>query len=155
MQKLAILLLLPALLVGAQVSAQQKVSEKDVVGKWKLVIDLGETMEREAEQADSFLAEVIISATSGILEGILGNMDIQFDFRKNKDVVITVNAFGKTDESTTTWFINAKGYLQIQDVKGKRPEVRMSSDDEWLIKDGKLLTKAQDEDVKVYLTRVN
>ena len=85
------------LLLGFSTQAQ-KVQEKDVIGTWKLVIDIDDELEEEAENADNVLEEVIIKSVSGLVSGIMDNIDIYFEFQKNNEVMITVDAFGEIEE---------------------------------------------------------
>jgi len=147
------LLLFFALGVGF-LSHAQKVKEKDIIGTWKLVIDVEKEME---EEADTMLEEIFIKAVSGFVDGILDGIDIYFDFREDHEVKITVNAYDKKETEYGTWFINKRGYLEIEDIEdNNNDKINIDAeDDEWKLVDGVLVSDEEDEDRNVYMTRVD
>ncbi|MEQ9468329.1 MAG: hypothetical protein RLN88_13025 [Ekhidna sp.] len=134
----------------------QKVTEKDIIGTWKLIIDVEEEMEEEAEDADNMLEEVFIKAISGFVGGILDDIEIYFEFQSDNDVKITVNAYDETETETGTWYINKRGYLVIEDIDDDRDDFNISADDdEWKLIDGILVSDEHDDNKSVYMTRVD
>lgn len=153
--KRTITLFATALMLTFVVQAQ-KVKEKDVIGTWKLVIDIEEEMEDEADEADTMLEEVIIKAVSGFVGGILEDIEIYFEFQKDNDVKVTVHAYDDTDTGTGTWYINRKGYLVIEDIDGDKNDINISTeDDEWKLIDGILVSEEHEKDRNVYMTKVD
>lgn len=143
------------LLLGFSTQAQ-KVKEKDVLGTWKLVIDIEDELDEEAEEAETLLEEVIIKSVSGLVSGIMENIDIYFEFDKNNELEITVKAFGEVDSERGTWYINKRGYLVIEDIESDDDRFNISTDDEeWKLVDGLLISDDQDDDKNVYMTRVD
>ena len=136
----------------------QEVKEKDILGTWKMVIDIDEELDQEAEEADTYLEEIIIKSVSGLVDGIMGNIDIYFDFQRNNDLLITVKAFGEVEEDEARWFINHRGYLEIEDVDDDDDDDGFnisSDDDEWKLIDGLLISDDHEDDRNVYMTRVD
>ncbi|MFK7953523.1 MAG: hypothetical protein AB8B73_11800 [Ekhidna sp.] len=135
----------------------QKVKEKDVIGQWQLVIDVEEELEEEAEEADSFLEEVIIKSVSGFVTGILEDIDIEFEFESDNDVRITIKAYGETERESAKWFINKRGYLEIEDWDNDDDNFNISTDDdEWRLIDGLLISDDNDDDERtVYMKRID
>ncbi len=135
----------------------QKVKEKDIIGKWQLVIDIEEELDDEAEEADSFLEEVIIKSVSGFVSGILEDIEIYFEFEANNDVRITIKAYGEVEKERAKWFINKRGYLEIEDWDNDNDNFNISTDDdEWRLVDGLLISDDNDDDERtVYMKRVN
>ncbi|MEM9338797.1 MAG: hypothetical protein AAGA66_08730 [Bacteroidota bacterium] len=155
-RKLTTILLL--LFAVALTTHAQKVKEKDILGTWKMVIDIDKELDEEAEEADTYLEEIIIKSVSGVVNGIVGNIDIYFDFRKNNELFIEVDAFGQTETEQAEWVINKKGYLEIDgwNEDGDDNHFQFSSDnEEWKLVDGVLVSDDQEEDKNVYLTRVD
>ena len=148
------ILLLAVLGIGLT-SYAQKVKEKDVLGTWKLIINIEEEMEREAEEADTMLEEVIINAVSGFVDGILDDIDIYFDFRADNEVKITVYAYDEKETEYGKWYINKRGYLEIEDVDDNDHISFDNDDDEWKLIDGILVSDDHEDDRTVYMTRVD
>lgn len=143
------------LLLGFGVQAQ-KMKEKDVLGTWKLVISVEDELDQEAEEADTILEEVILKSVSGLVSGVLENIDIYFEFKENNRVDITVRALGEVDEEEGSWYINKKGYLVIEDIdEDKDDDFSISSDDQWKLIDGLLVSDEHEDDRNVYMTRVD
>ena len=140
----------------AFIADAQRVKEKDIIGTWKLVIDIEEEMEEEAEDADSMLEEIFIKAVSGFVGGIIEDIEIYFEFQSDNDLKITVNAYGETETERGSWYINKRGYLVIDDIEDDDDDFHISSDDdEWKLIDGILVSDEHERDRKVYMTKVN
>ena len=144
------------LLLGFGAQAQ-KVKEKDVIGTWKLVIDIEKEMDDEADDADTILEEIIIKSVSGIVSGVMDNIDIYFEFQRDYDVIISVDAFGDSDEGEGTWYINKRGYLVIEDLDDTDNDHFHidTDDDEWKLIDGLLVSDDHEDDKNVYMTKVD
>lgn len=135
----------------------QKVKEKDIIGKWQLIIDVEKEMDEEAEEADSFLEEVIIKSVSGFVSGILEDIEIYFEFESDNDVKVTIKAYGEIERERAKWFINKRGYLEIEDWDNDSDNFNISTDDdEWRLVDGLLISDDNEDDERtVYMKRVN
>ncbi len=149
-------ILILAVLFGTfQIASAQKVKEKDIIGTWKLIIDIEEEMEEEAEDADTMLEEVFIKAISGFVGGILDDIEIYFEFQADQDVKITVNAYDETEIEYGKWFINRRGYLEIEDI-GDDDDLNIHmDDDEWRLVDGLLVNDDHEKDRNVYMAKVD
>lgn len=142
------------LLLGFGTQAQ-KVKQKDVLGTWKLVIDIEDELDEEAEEAETLLEEVIIKSVSGLVSGVMENIDIYFEFEEDNELEITVKAYGEVERERGTWYINKRGYLVIEDIDSEDDRFNISTDDdEWKLVDG-LLISDDDDDKNVYMTRVD
>ncbi|SNT29405.1 hypothetical protein SAMN05421640_3247 [Ekhidna lutea] len=146
-----------AILISASfIVDAQKVKEKDIIGTWKLVINIEEEMEEEAEEADTMLEEVFIKAISGFVGGIMEDIEIYFEFQADNDVKITVNAYDETETERGSWYINKRGYLVIEDIEDDDDDFHISSDDdEWKLIDGILVSDENEKDRSVYMTKVD
>lgn len=108
------------------------------MGTWKMVIDIDEELEeaeREAEEEDSFLGEIIAHSVSGLVSNIMGKIDIYMDFRPNGEVKVMVDAFGEKETEYSEWTIDHKGRLYISD----NDNFSTDDDDYWLIEDNILV----------------
>lgn len=151
----ALTLLSLILLLGFSTQAQ-KVEEKDVLGTWKLIIDIENEMDEEADEAETLLEEVIIKSVSGLVSGVLENVEIYFEFRKRNKVIVTVDAYGDVEEDEGTWYINKRGYLVIEDIDDDNDDFSISADDdEWKLIDGLLVSEEHEDDRNVYMTKVD
>ena len=109
-------------LTALESTAQSRVYDKDILGKWKLVFELD-------KQGDNAFERIVMKA----LDGFLDEIDIRFDFHKDHRVLITVRALGDDEETEESeWQINSSGHLMISDTD------HFDSDDVWMMKDGKL-----------------
>lgn len=134
----------------------QKVKEKDIIGTWKLIIDVKEELDQEAEEADTMLEEVFVKAISGFVGGILEDIDIYLDFKKDNTVYITVKAYDEEDTGSGNWFINDKGYLEIESIESDNGDIDIDAeDDEWMLVDGLLISDDDDDTKNVYMTKVD
>jgi len=147
-------LLIVAFGIGLSTYAQ-KVKEKDIIGTWKLIINIEEEMEKEADEADTILEEVIINAVSGFVDGILDDIDIYFDFREDNKVKITVHAYNEKETEYGRWYINKRGYLEMEDIDDADNINFDTDDDEWKLIDGILVSDEHEDDRTVYMTRVD
>ncbi len=84
------------------VNAQSRVRAKDLRGTWKLELEIDEEAETATER-------VILSAVDGLLDEI----DIYMEFRKNNELKVTVHAFGDKEVEYSEWHINDKGELSL------------------------------------------
>ncbi len=146
MKKLITLAL--ALLCCVAVDAQTKVKEKDLIGEWKLVIDLDEVedeIERELED-ENWLAARFARSISNFALDIVEEIDIRMDFRENGEVRIEVDAFGAREVEYSEWYINRNGELIIEDEdndRGRRSKRNRSvhfgdDNDVWMMDGNKL-----------------
>jgi hypothetical protein len=147
--------LMAALMVmGIATQAQQKVSEDELVGNWKLVIDIEEELEREADEEDNPFARMMIRGVSGLVEGILDNIDIYFDFQRDGEVKILVEAFDENEIDYAKWYINRNGELIIEDLDNDN--IQFDDDDVWMM-DGKYLVSIESDgsvQENVYMTKI-
>lgn len=151
------ILILTVLCFGLS-SQAQKIKEKDILGTWKLVLNVEEAIEKEADDADTMLEEVFINAISGLVGGIIDDIDIYFEFEKDNEVKITVNAYDESETEYGRWFINKRGYLEIEDVDMDDDDGRFNidaDDDEWKLVDGILVTDEHEDDRTVYMAKVD
>ena len=95
-------------------------------------------------------------SVGGLVEGILDNLDISFEFKEDGRCKIYVDVFGVNEVEYTEWYINRRGQLIIEDTDN----VHFNSDDYWMFEDDILVAYDDDgddidDDAFVYLVRVD
>lgn len=124
--------------------AQERVSEREVLGTWKLNVDIREAIDQESEEM-GFFEGMMAKAFSGMAADIMDEIDITFDFRKNNVLYLTVHTDFDEDETETEelyWEINDKGQLFIEDIDNN--EVQIDNDGYWMKSGGKLVAIDKD-----------
>ncbi len=155
MKKITLLFAMSTMILSTSYS-QDRMSESDIIGTWKMVIELDEVveeLEEEADDAETLLGQVILESVSGIVEGVMDNIDIYIEFERNGDATVMVEAFDSADDDEDTeWYIkNNRLYLEDTD------SFDSDDDDYWVLDDGILYLESDDndEDVEIYMIRVD
>jgi archaellum component FlaF (FlaF/FlaG flagellin family) len=135
--------------------SQQKISPKDLYGQWKLHIDIQEAM-KEAADDRSFIENVLISGVSDMVESILNEVTVTFDFQKNNELVLTIAITiedTETEVENLKWNLNSKNQLIIEDIDND--QVQLQNEGFWLLKNGVLINFDEQGDFQehVYLVR--
>ena len=136
-------------------SAQQKVTEDKLLGTLKLVIDIEEELEEEADEEENPFARMVIQGFSGFVGGILDNLDIYFDFQSDGEVRVTVNAFGEEEIEYARWRINRYGEVIIEDMDNDN--IQFDNDDVWMLDGSNRLISFEDDgsrEENVYMMRI-
>ncbi len=141
--------------------SQSKVRESDLVGEWKLVIDIHQDdirdeIEQETEDLDR-LGEIISRAAVNFAADIIDKIDIRFRFKDNNRVRIEVDVFGAHEVEYADWYINRHGELIIED--DDNDHVAIDDLEVWLRDDELLMAFEKDRDhlryQNVYLIRID
>ncbi len=148
--KTPLLLVLLFLFAGVAVTnAQTRVHYKDLSGTWKLEIDISE---EDLDGGDTALDRIL----SKTVDGVLDEIDIRFEFKRENELRVVVNAFGENEVEYSEWYIE-DGALYMGDGE------HFDMDDSIWMFDGRNLA-AYNEDRRgrlvkdnqnVYLRRVN
>jgi hypothetical protein len=151
MKKIAFLFL-AALLSSSLMNAQSKVKDRDVLGEWKLHVDL----QKEIQDKDNdlnFLEKALVGAVSGIVTTAMNHVDIRFDFKRNNEVILKIHNKDEDKTEILKWFINKQGQLEINDLDNDH--VNVQHDGAWMLLD-KQLVAVEDGKVKqaVYLEKM-
>ncbi|MFT4736275.1 MAG: hypothetical protein ACI8QD_001115 [Cyclobacteriaceae bacterium] len=152
--KSTILLLLSFTFFTFQSQAQEKVTKDKLLGNWKLVIDIEEELDQEAEEEDNMFAKMIITGVSGLVEGIMENIDVYFEFQSDGEVRIKIDAFDEREVEYAKWYISNRGELIIEDFESDN--ISFDNDDVWMM-DGKRLVSFDDDgsmEENVYMVRI-
>lgn len=148
-----------ALLISLPFSGTaQKLKERDLIGTtWKLNIDISnvlEEAEEEMEEEDNILGEVILRGVSGLVEGIIENIDVYFEFQDDNEVRIFIEAFGSDEVEYTEWSVNRFGELIIED----NDHIETDGDSYWYLEGGRLVhedSEEDEDDPKIFMTRID
>jgi len=147
------------LLVGFTLGlmAQNQVNEDDLEGQWKLVIDLTEEHFEEEWDEESALGRFIARTVTDLVENIMEEVDIRFEFLSNHRLRVTAKIFDEREVEYTDWYINRDSELKIGDSKHLKID---DDDDIWLMEDGVLVSyeKKWDDDLHynhVYLIKLD
>jgi uncharacterized protein YneR len=138
-----LLLIIPMLFLVLFANAQKKkVRERDLDGVWKMVIKIDkEEVADELDDEDNIFAKIIAKSVVGIVDDVLNEIDIRFEFKSNNRLKVTVNAFGEEEVEYSEWKINKKGQLIIENVDSFDSE-----EDYWLFEGDILVAYDNDND---------
>ncbi len=135
--------------------AQEKVKYSDIVGKqWKLTIDIGDEIDKELDKSDSFFERIVIKSVSGLVDNILDEIDIYFEFQDDNRLKVVTYVLGEEDIDYSSWRIS-KGALIIEDSDNFHTD----RDNRWYMMDDILVIMDEDDhdfdDVRVFLVAVD
>lgn len=135
------------------VLGQKTVKEKDILGNWKLVIEVDDVLNEAKEsldQDDEFLGKIILSSVSGFVETILDEIEIYLEFKKGGELIINIGAFGEEGEEYSSWSIDKNGRVVISDT-----EKIQTDNNFWILKDGILVNAENDGEKYVYMVNID
>lgn len=131
------------LLIATSGFGQKRLTEKEVIGNWKMVIEIDKAMEEAKEELeeeeDNVFSQMVLSATTGLVTGIIDNIDINITFLKDGKAEVRVDAYDEKELEYTTWRIE-NSRLYIEDTESLNTD-----NDYWIMKDG-ILFSVDDED---------
>jgi len=141
--KTTLLSLVMLFVVGlGAVSAQERVTEGRLLGEWRMMINVENEIRKEAEE-QGFLTEMFLNGISGMVQGILDDIDIQMTFKKDGVLELVALYDGQVDDvETLSWSIDDKGHLFIDDFKNER--VSIENDGYWMWENGRLISFEKD-----------
>jgi hypothetical protein len=137
---------------------QEKVKEKDILGRWKLVIDMENIKEEEIEEDiedENAVVKAFVNAVTGFVFDIMDEIDIEFQFEEDGLMRSYADVFNNSDYERGEWFINKYGGLEFDtDI-----EINESNDQAWFLVDDILVPcdrkgRYIDEE-NVYLVRLD
>ncbi|MEQ9205701.1 MAG: hypothetical protein RLO09_24100 [Cyclobacteriaceae bacterium] len=154
MKNLLIIVIIGFLALANNAQAQKKIKESDVIGTWKLNIDIDEAIQEvknDLDEEDNLIGKLVLSSVSGLIDNIMEEIDIYLDFQKGGKLEILVNAFGEKEIEYSEWYITKKGELFIEDT-----EHIQTDNDRFVMTSNGIMVPAEnyDEDAKVFLVRV-
>lgn len=122
--------------------APGKIKEKDVLGKWKLHLDISEKIKEETEDEEG-LGKAFARGIGELVDEIISKVDITFEFKKNNVLIVTHNSDWDDDEDEVKtksyhWSIDKDGKIQTNSLD--KHHVEFDDHDGWILKDGKLFS---------------
>lgn len=137
--KTSLLSLALLLVLGlGSVTAQERVTEARLLGEWRMMINVEEEIKKETEQ-EGFLTQMFMNGISGMVQGILDNIEIQMTFKKGGVLEMVAIYDGEIDDiETLAWRINEKGQLFIDDFQNDN--VKIENDGYWMWEKGRLVS---------------
>ena len=160
--KNAFVLICLSFLLAGSLFAQSKVTERKILGTWKMVIpDLEKTMDKhqakkkrsETADAGERLGEAIQNAVGEFVVTLLDDFEIEFIFSKNHKATMYLNILGEREEEILAWYINDAGGLVLVDEDEADDEVWMFEGNKLVQFERKNGKWVQDEDT--YMVKVN
>ena len=136
------------LLFATVIFAQGRAKEKDVLGTWKFHINIDQAVDEEAEDM-GFFEGVMAKAVTGMVQDIMDEIDITFDFKKNNVLYLTVVTDIDEEETEVEelyWEIDKEGRIFIEDIDNDN--VQVQNDGYWVLADGKLMAHEKDGSVE-------
>ncbi|MFY0600746.1 MAG: hypothetical protein JXR03_13820 [Cyclobacteriaceae bacterium] len=135
------------------VLAQNRAKEKDIIGNWKIVIEIEDALDEAKDDLDDdgeVFAKLVLSSVSSLVENIIDEIDIYIEFMPNGKLEINVNAFDEEEIDYGTWELDSKGRLYIDDTDDFDLD-----NDYWILKDGVLVNSDPDSEKYVYMVNLD
>lgn len=125
-----------AFMFATSMQAQGKIKPRDLEGIWMMKLDLDEDdLLRLADQEDNAFVKAVMRGVSGFIDGIMDEIEIQFEFLPKNELRVLSYAFGEEDEEYSTWEIDSNGDLII----GETDKISSGEDTVWRLEDGILV----------------
>ncbi len=135
----------------------RKVTEKQLIGRWQLVLEIDKLMEEETTQEHE-LVQSFMTGVGSLVQRIIDKIDIQVEFDEDSTVNIFIHSNNITNDvepeiQRLRWAINSRGELIIEDIE-KNDHINLSGDGVWMFQNGKLV-HIEDGEVKpqIYMQR--
>ncbi len=132
----------------------QKINEKDILGKWKLQIDIKKQIDKESKEMGLF-EKIVIKSMSNMIESIIEEIDITFDFYKKGKLTLIVDVLdGRTPKEieTLNWYLDSNSNIIIDDIKSEK--VTINNDGYWKMVNDEMHFYEDDSEIeKVRLVR--
>lgn len=130
--------------------------QKDILGKWKLHLDISEKIKEETKDEDD-LGALFARGIGTLVDELVEEVDITFDFQKNNILVVTQDSNFKGDKKeieTYHWKIDKKG--RIITTSMDEDQISFNDHEGWMLKNGKLVSVDKNEEIEtvVWLERM-
>lgn len=120
--------------------------EKDIIGKWKLHLDISKAVDKKIKDEDD-IGTAFARGIVNMVDDLVEEIDITFDFQKNNILIVTHDSDSQHQEESTEryrWKINKDGYVVTTPINKKHFSV--NDDEGWVLNKGKLTPVDQDND---------
>lgn len=118
--------------------APGKTKEKDVLGTWKLHLNIAEKIKKETED-EKGLGKAFARGIGELVDEIISEVDITFEFKKNNVLIVTHDSDWDDDGKETEkyrWSIDKDGKIKTSSLDDDR--IKFDDRDGWMLKNGKL-----------------
>ena len=157
MKRIAFTSLFAVFILCSAAIAPNKTKEKDIIGKWKFHLKIGKAINDETKDDDD-LGSLFARGIGRLVDDLVEEVDITFDFQKDNILVVTQHSNFDDDEEDEVevyrWKINKKGYVITTPIKKNFKKRSVENSDGWQLKRGKLVPVDEDEDV-VWMERID
>ncbi len=153
-----VLILVAALAIGWHIHEPTKISEKQLLGTWELVIEdldrakkkVCESKDKEDLDAGQRLGAAFERAISTFVVDLLDDFGVRFTFLENHDVKMEVAVLGERELEYLTWDLTDEGEVIIRNLNDD------DEDEVWILKGDRLICKeSKDKDHQdAYMRRV-
>lgn len=155
MKRIAYTSLFAVIILCSAAIAPKKTKEKDIMGKWKFHLSISNAIDEETE-GDDDLGSLFARGIGRLVDDLVDEVNITFDFQKNNILVVTENSDLDDDEEPTVetyrWKINQKGYVVTSPINRKNQSFKNSEG--WKLKKGKLVPIDKDDEEVVWMERI-
>lgn len=137
--------------------APGKTKEKDVLGKWKLHLNIGDKIKEETKDEEG-LGRAFARGIGELVDEIISEVDITFEFKKNNVLIVTSDSDWDDDDEVETekyrWSIDKDGKIQTSSLDDDR--IKFDDHDGWILKNGKLYSVDEGKKVEtaVWLEKI-
>jgi hypothetical protein len=157
MKRIAYTSLFAVIILCSAAIAPKKTKEKDIIGKWKFHLSISNAIDEETE-GDDDLGSLFARGIGRLVDDLVEEVDITFDFQKNNILVVTENSDLDDDDEPTVetyrWKINKKGHVITTPIKKKSKKRSVQNSDGWKLKKGKLVPVDNDDKDVVWMERI-
>lgn len=158
MKRILITSVFAVLVLCSAAIAPSKTKEKDIIGKWKFHLEISKAINEDTD-GDDDLGSIFARGIGRLVDDLVEEVDITFDFQKDNILVVTQNSRFDDDEEdsveTYRWKINKKGHVITTPVKKRNKKKSVQNSDGWKLKKGKLVPVDEDDEEIVWMERIN
>ena len=129
--------------------SQSKVKERNVIGAWKLHLNLEEKVKKETK-GDNAFEKALARGIVGTIDELAEEADITFNFKRDNTLEVTQKGILNDDDEETTeyyeWKITKEGKLVTTKTDGG--SFKFNDNDGWMLKRGKLVPVDGDNNIE-------
>ena len=130
--------------------------DKEILGKWKLEVNLEETIKEEVQEMN-LIEKMIIRGVSGMVQSVWEEIHITFEFKKNQVLLLHVEVdLDEKDKEIEelAWKRKKNGKIIIDDIQNEKVDI--SDDGYWKLMDGKFYHFDKDGEMNenIYMVKI-
>lgn len=134
-----------------------KTKEKNILGKWKLHLDISKKIKQETKDEEG-LGKAFARGIGSLVDELVSEVEITFEFKKNNVLIVTQNNNWNDEDKVEieeyTWEIDKKGRIKTISLKNKHLSV--DNNEGWILKNKRLIPMDKDDDLEniVWLEKI-